>query len=111
MNNKQQELYRLVDIAVECCDIDFNNTHTVTKELLLSSNRKECLVMSRCVLVALITHCGYSTSTAAVVLNRTEPEIRKLKSKSFDYNKQSKAYRIALAEAILKANNEKLDNN
>lgn len=111
MNNKQQELCRLIDIAVECCDVDFNDTHTVTKELLLSNNRKECLVMTRCVLVALITHCGYSTSTAAIVLNRTEPDIRKLRSKGFDYNKQSKAYRIALAEAILKASNENLDNN
>lgn len=111
MNNKQQELERLIDIAVQCCDVDMNDKHTVTKELLLSNKRDECLVMTRCILVSLIAHCGYSTSTAAVVLNRTEVDIRKLKARGISYFRTSKAYRTALAEATLLANKEQVKEN
>lgn len=111
MNNKQKELHRLVDIAVECCatEIDDAGTLSVTKEDVLGKNRTENVVMTRCVLICLILHQGYSIETCAKLLDRTKPAIRHLEKLSDNYFKTSRAYRIAMAEATLKVKD--LDNN
>lgn len=111
MNNKEAELYRLLDVAVECCatKVDDNGTMSVTKEDVVGISRKENVVMTRTILVCLILHAGYSSDTCAMFLKRTKPAIRHLERLSDAYLKTSKAYRIALAEATLKAKNEGLD--
>lgn len=102
MNNKQKELDRLVDIAVNCCTTEINGKRSVKREDVLGTCRCENVVMTRCILIAIILHSGYSISTAAFILNRTEQGIKHLEKLHDNYAKTSRAYRIALAEAVLK---------
>lgn len=102
MNDKQKELNRLVDIAVSCCSTEIDGKNSVKREDVLGTCRCENAVMTRCILVALILHSGYSVSTAAFILNRTEHGIKHLERLHDNYAKTSRAYRIALAEAVLK---------
>ena len=103
MNNKESELHRIIDIAVKCCatQIDDKGTMSLTKEDVLGKNRTENVVMTRCILVCLILHEGYSISTIAQLLNRTIPAIRHLEKLSNTFFKTSRAYRIAIAEAVV----------
>lgn len=103
MNNKQSELNKLVDIAVKCCatEIDDKGTLSLTKDDVLGKNRTENVVMTRCILVHLILHEGYSISTISQLLNRTIPAIRHLEKLGYTFEKTSRAYRIAQAEAIV----------
>lgn len=104
MNNKQTELYRILDNVVLCCatQVDDKGTLSVTKDDVLSKARNENVVMTRCILVNQILAAGYSVSTAAMFINRTVPAIRHLMNAHFQFLKQSRAYRIANAEATLK---------
>lgn len=111
MNNKEAELYRLLNVAVDCCamKVDDKGTMSVTTEEVIGKSRKENVVMTRSVLVCLILHAGYSVTTCADFLHRTIAAVRHLEGLSDVYLKTSKAYRIALAEATLKARDEGLD--
>ena len=113
MNNKEKELYRLVDIAVNCCatKIDDSGTMSVTKEDVLGKSRCENVVMTRCVLLCLILHSGYSYTTAAQLLHRTVPAMRHLEILSDNYFKTSRAYRIAMAEATIMLRDIEKENN
>ena len=113
MNNKEKELYRLADIAVECCalEIDENGTKSITREEVLGKSRKENVVMTRCILLCLILHSGYSITTAAQFLARTEAAVRHMEQISDQYFKTSRAYRIAMAEATLMVRDMDHENN
>lgn len=113
MNNKEKELYKLVDIAVECCatQIDETGTMSVTREDVLGKSRCENVVMTRCILTCIILHAGYSKTTVAQLLNRTIPAIRHLENLSDSYLKSSRAFRIAMAEATLKVRDMEKENN
>lgn len=104
MNNKETELYRIVDYVVSCCatQVDDKGTMSVTREDVLGKSRAENIVMTRCILVAQIVGAGYSTTTAAMLLHRTPHAIRHLLEVGSQYEKTSRAYRIANAEATLK---------
>jgi hypothetical protein len=108
MNNKERELYRLLDIAIQCCaTTNLDGSHSITKEDILGKTRIENVVMTRCVLIRLILHSGYSITTAAKLLNRTVPAIRYLEKLSNDFSKTSRAYRIAVDEAFIKLEKDK----
>lgn len=104
MNNKEMELYRILDIVVECCatQVDDTGKMSVTREDVLGKSRAENLVMTRCILVNQIIGAGYSTTTAALLLHRTVHAIRHLLEVGCQYERTSRAYRIANAEATLK---------
>lgn len=113
MNNKECELYKLVDISVKCCatQIDDKGTMSLTRDDVLGSSRCENVVMTRCILVCLILHNGFSVTTIAQLLHRTVPAIRHLEKLSDSYLKTSRAYRIAMAEATIMARDLEKENN
>jgi len=112
MNNKESELYRLLDIAIQCCaTTNKDGSYSITKEDILGKTRVENVVMTRCVLICLILHSGYSITTAAKFLNRTIPAIRYLEKLSDNLFKTSRAYRIAMAEATIEVEKEKEEEN
>lgn len=104
MNNKELELYRILTIVTECCttDIDENGTKSITKEDVLGKSRKENVVMTRAMFVSQAIDAGYSLTTIAQLLHRTETAVRHLFKINIDYYKTSRAYRIAHAESTLK---------
>lgn len=104
MNNKENELYRIVDFVVACCatEVDESGRMSVTREDVLGRSRAENIVMTRCILVNQIIGAGYSTTTAAQLLHRTPHAIRHLLEVGMQYEQTSRAYRIANAEATLK---------
>lgn len=101
MNNKEQELYRIVDYVVGCCatQVDDNGQMSLTREDVLGRSRAENVVMTRCILIQQILGAGYSTTTAAQLLHRTPHAIRHLLEVGSQYEKTSRAYRIANEEA------------
>lgn len=101
MNSKQQALDRIVDIVVSCCNTDVNGKPSVTREGVLGRSRAENLVMTRCILVAMIHTAGYSITTAALLLGRTEAAIRHMMTLYYDFLSSSRAFAIANAEATL----------
>lgn len=104
MNDKETELWKIVDIVVECCatPIDEEGTMSVTKEDVLGKSHEENVVMTRCILVQMISFAGYSTTTIAQLLHRTVPAIRHMMKKAQEFHMTKRAYRIAEAEATIK---------
>lgn len=103
MNNKETELWRIVDIVVECCatKVKEDGTMSLTREDVLGKSRAENVVMTRCILVMMIIGAGYSVTTAAQLLGRTPHAIRHLLDIGHNYHISSRAFRIASAEATL----------
>lgn len=101
MNDKENELYRIVDIVVGACatKIDSNGTLSVTKEDVLGRSRKENVVMTRIILAEMIVYAGFSVTTIAQLLKHTNASVRKLLAKAQDYRSSSRAFRIAEAES------------
>ena len=103
MNDKQNELYRIVDIVVSCCSTEVQEGKiTMTREGVLGRSRNENLCMARAILVNQLIWAGYSVSTVSMLLGRSAPAIRSIKRKHDDYVDTSRAYRIALSEVIIK---------
>lgn len=104
MNNKESELYHIVDMVVECCatQINDNGDMSVTRDDVLGKSRKENIVMTRSILAMILKSAGYSTSTAAALMKRTPHAVRHMIELGHEYYKTSRAFRIANAEATLK---------
>lgn len=112
MNNKESEVYRLLDIAIQCCaTTNQDGSYSINQEDILSKNRTENIVMTRCVFICLLLHSDYSYSTVATTLNRTIPAIRHLVKISDSFFKTSRAYRIAMAEATIQVEKDKEEEN
>lgn len=102
MNNKEHELYRILDNVIQCCATKVSEDRmSLTADDVIGRSRAENVVMTRCVLVHQIISAGYSTTTAAQLLGRTPHAIRHLLELGSSYEKTSRAYRIADAEATL----------
>lgn len=107
MNAKETELHRIVDIVIGCCATDFNyGSATITKEDVLGKNRSDNAVMTRCILANQIISAGYSVATVAFVLHRTAQAVRHMIEMGINFNKTSRAYRIANEEATRKCKEE-----
>lgn len=102
MNDKQKAIYKVLDIVVKCCVYDNVEGKELTAEAVLSNNRSENIVMTRCIFVTQLLFLGYSRSTIARVLNRTERGISVLLENAHQLRIRSFAYRIAEAECTLK---------
>lgn len=107
MNDKETELYRIVDSVVSCCatQIDAEGHVNLTAADVLDKSRAENVLMARCILVGEISGAGYSVTTAAQLLGRTPQAIRHLQELGYQYHRTSRAYRIAEAEAVLLCRN------
>ena len=77
MNDKEKELWRVIDNVIKCCAIELQNGElSITREDVLGKSRAENLVMTRCMVVEQMIHAGFSITTTATVLNRTVPAVR-----------------------------------
>lgn len=102
MNDKEKELWRVIDNVIECCAItNTDGTLSITRKEVLGKSRAENLVMTRCMVVEQMIHAGFSVTTTAQVLNRTVQAVRHLKKLAFNYLKTSRVYRLATAQATL----------
>lgn len=102
LNNKEKELYRIVDVVVRCCATEIEDGEpSISREDVLGKSRAENLVMTRCILASQILHAGYSVTTAAGLLRRSVPAVRNMLRMDRNYYDTSRAYRIASAEATL----------
>ena len=88
MNDKEKELWRIIDNVIKCCAITtLDGTLSITREEVLGKSRSENLVMTRCMVVEQMLHAGFSITTTAKVLNRTVQAVRHLQKLAFDYLK------------------------
>lgn len=102
MNDKEKELWRIIDNVVKCCAMEMQDgSLSISREDVLGKSRAENLVMTRCIVVEQMVHAGFSTTTIATVLNRTVPAIRHLKKMAYTYISTSRVYRLATAQATL----------
>ena len=101
-NDKERELYRIVDCVAQCCAIRLpDGRMSITREDILWKSRTENLVMARCILTMQMLRAGYSVTTAAQLLGRTVAAIRHLNSVGCNYHAQSRAFRIASSEVAM----------
>lgn len=104
MNDKEKLLMKIVEIVVDCCatQIDDTGRMSVTREDVLGKSRAENVVMTRCILAMMVVGAGYSITTTAQLLGRTVHAVRHLLEAGHSYHISSRAFRIASAEATLK---------
>lgn len=95
MNDKEKELWRVIDNVIKCCAIELPSGD------VLGKSRAENLVMTRCMVVEQMIHAGFSITTIATVLNRTVPAVRHLCKMAYTYLITSRVYRLATAQATL----------
>ena len=102
MNDKESELWKIVDIVVGCCATDVGDgKKSVTSADVLGPSRSENVVMTRCILVEQILGAGYSVTTAAQLLKRSVQAVRHMREMGENYRRSSRAYRVADAQATL----------
>lgn len=99
MNNKDDQLLRIVDAVVRCCATQFDGRKTVSVESVIGKSRNENVVMTRAMAVGMLLSAGYTTTTVSLFLNRSVQNIRYLLLQNQRYKKCSKAYIVSLEEA------------
>ena len=102
MNDKEAYIYKILDICVEECTFDLSEATNVKAEDILSKCKRENVVMTRCIFVTMMRFMGYSKTTAAAVLGRTEQAVTDILNVAHDYRKTSWAYRVAEAKCTLR---------
>lgn len=102
MNNKQRLIEEILTIVVDCCNIDIYGEVSITNDDVLSANRSESVCMTRCIFVTEMLFMGYSKTTIAHILHRSEKTIGNILNQAHTYRKTSYAYRIAEAESTIK---------
>ena len=104
MNKKQEILYKVIDICIECCNTQLQNGGTIiTRDMVLSKERiGEVADWTRCVIVMQLLVMGYTTELIAKVLNRTPQSIADKRKKHNDLDVMSFVYHVAYSEATSK---------
>ena len=106
MNDKDNEMYRILDIVVSCCATEIREGEfSISAEDVLGKSRNENVCMARCILVNQLIWAGYTVSTISSLLGRTQHAVRHIKDMNTVFVKSSRAYRLALSEATLKCKN------
>lgn len=93
MNNKENELNRIVDAVVRCCGMSGNDS--ITRNKLLSKCKEANVVMARSILVCAVLAAGYTISTCTLLIGCTPQTARALFTKDTELVHTSNAYRIA----------------
>ena len=102
MNDKEKEIYRVIDNVVKCCAIELpNRTLSISRDDILGKSREENIVMARAMVVEQMLHAGFSITTIAQILSRNVASIRHLRKLAYDYLSISRVYRLATAQATL----------
>ena len=99
MNDKEALLNTIIDNVIDCCKVDTEAGTVITKDGVLGKARNENLVMTRCIIVKHALNAGFATETIARMLGRTTHAVRHLLELGGIFERTSKAYRTAEAEA------------
>lgn len=102
MSDKQDLIEKVLDIVVECCKVDVYGVEIITKEELLGECRNENACMTRCIFVTQMMFIGFSRSTIAALLHRSEKSVDRMLKQAHNYRITSYAYRLAEAESTIK---------
>lgn len=100
MNQKEAELYKIVDIVISCCSMGGNEQEL--RQRVLSGARDDNTVLTRCMLTRLLAFAGFSNATIAMLLNRDQKSVRNMLESARDCRRTRRAYRIAEDEAMEK---------
>lgn len=98
MNDKEKELYRIIDIVIGCCSCQGNEQQLRTR--VLGGSRDDNTVLTRCMIARLLAFAGYSNATIAMVLRRDVKSVRNMLDAARDCRKTRRSYRIAEDEAV-----------
>lgn len=99
MNRKEEELNRILDNVIACCDMEGRlNGRVVTREKVLSGCKEENCVMTRSLINYAVIRAGYTTQTVSELLGMGKRAVRELMTKDSLYQENSRAYRLAKAE-------------
>lgn len=93
MNKKEEEIKRIMENVIHCCD------EQCSCETIVGKCRRENIQMIRTLFVSQMISAGYTITTIAKTLKRTPQAIRHMAETAYQFNKTSRAYRIAEREA------------
>ena len=99
MNQKQTTLNNILDIVISCCATEIDGESFITSDRVLSHDRHEVIIMTRCILANQIVRAGFSVATVAIYLHRTLPCARHILKEGVLLRRSSRAYKIADDEA------------
>ena len=72
MNDKERELWRVIDNVIKCCAMtNDDGSLSITRKDVLGKSKAENLVMCRCVVVEQMLHAGFSVTTISKILNKS----------------------------------------
>ena len=106
MSNKKDLIDTVMQIVLECCQVDIDGVSRVTKDDVYGKSRAESIVMTRCIFVTQMVFCGFSRTTIAAILHRSEKTIGHILDQAHGFRKTSPAYRFAEAESTIKLKHE-----
>lgn len=95
-------IYEVLRIVVECCVIDIDEESQLTPEEVLGASRAENVVMTRCIFATQMLFMGFSKTTTARILHRTERAVGNMLEQAHQFRMISYAYRIAEAENTIR---------
>lgn len=101
MNNLEEEIYRIVDVIVDCCVVDCENGK-ITKEDVLSKCKKENATIARYMLTYHLRQFGLSNTTISQLFGCSIQSVKNMLVSHDTWIKNSRAYRIANREVIFK---------
>lgn len=102
MNEKESYIYKILDVCVEECAMDLVEATKVTAEDVLAKCKRENVIMTRCIFISMLLFMGYSKTTIAAVLGRSEQAVSDILNVAHEYRKRSWAYRCAEAKCTLR---------
>lgn len=98
MNNKEQEVYRIIDIVISCCA--YGGSEEELRKKVLSPARDENSVLTRCMLARMLAFSGYSNATISSLLHRSTAQVRNMLELARDLRVHNRCYRIAEDDAL-----------
>ena len=103
MNEKQALIEGILNIVLECCNVNEDGQPLITKEDIISKKRNDDVVMARCIFVSQLMFAGISRMAVGVYLQRDERSIRNILNQAHTYRMTSKLYRKLEAETTLES--------
>lgn len=104
MNEKEKKIFDILDIVIEESSTAEQDGTRITRDDVRGKCKKENVVMCRCVFVAMLMYMGYSKTTIAAFLNRSEQSVSNILLVAYEYKKRSWAYRVVDAHSTLRCN-------
>lgn len=102
MNEKEQTLFDILDIVIGESQICSADGAQITREDVRGRCKKENVCMCRCIYVSMLMYMGYSKTTIAAFIGRTEQAVSDILLAAHEYKKKSWAYRVVDAKSTLK---------